>query len=153
MQSTPSIPEAERQLLQKRIAFFAGAMAAIGLLAVIVQAALAPPDYLRGAGFATLVAGTVVAGAATAFGLRSSPSLRLLRVGEAAGLVVGAAVLAVMGRQMAAIMPSIVGEAGVDEGLGKPYALLVGLLEVYVALGMACRFIADAIRQGAIWRL
>ena len=140
MQSTPSIPEAERQLLQKRIAFFAGAMAAIGLLAVIVQAALAPPDYLRGAGFATLVAGTVVAGAATAFGLRSSPSLRLLRVGEAAGLVVGAAVLAVMGRQMAAIMPSIVGEAGVDEGLGKPYALLVGLLEVYVALGMTSAF-------------
>ena len=136
MQITPSLPETERQLLQRRIALFAGAMAAIGLFAAIAQVALAPPDYLSGAGFATLVAGTVVAGAAAAIGLRSSRSLRLLRVGEAAGLVVGAAVLAVVGREMAAMAPGFVGEVGADEKPGGPYTLLVGTLQAYVSLGL-----------------
>jgi hypothetical protein len=80
-ESTP--PEAERHLVQRGVAPSAMAMTAIVRPASIIHAPPAPPGDVRGPGFATLVAGTVVA----AGGARSCPTSRrsLGRLGVGAG--------------------------------------------------------------------
>ena len=130
------IPEAERHLLQRRVTLFAMVMTAMALLTVVIHAALAPTDYVRGPGFATLVAGTVVAAAGALFCRTGRRSLRLLRVGEVLGLVVGAGVLAVVGREMSAIAPELLRDAGIGEVLGRPFELLVEVIEMHVVLGL-----------------
>jgi serine/threonine-protein kinase len=136
MWTESAIPEAERHLVQRRVALFAMVMTAIALLTSITHAALAPTDYVRGPGFATLVAGTVVSAAGALFCSRGSRSLGLLRIGEVLGLVVGAGVLAVVGREMSAIAPALVRDAGVDEALGRPFELLVDVIQIHLALGL-----------------
>jgi hypothetical protein len=136
MWTESTLPEAERHLVQRRVAQFAMVMTAIALLTSITHAALAPPDYVRGPGFATLIAGTVVAAAGALFCGTGRRSLGLLRIGEALGLLVGAGVLAVVGREMSAIAPTIVRDAGIGEALGRPFELLVDVIQGHVALGL-----------------
>ena len=133
-----SIPEAERQLLQRRLALFAIAIAAIGLLAAVAQAALATSEYLKGLGFATLVAGIVVAVVAAAVGAGSTWSLLALRIAETLGLIVGAVVLVVMGREIAD--PGLISDAAVATGARGQRALLTDLAEGYVQLGLTTAF-------------
>lgn len=136
MWNESTVPESERHLLQRRVALFATVMAIIALLTSITHAALAPGEYVRGPGFATLVAGTVVSAAGALFCSTGRRSLVLLRVGEVLGLLVGASVLAVVGREMSAIAPALVRDAGVGEALGWPFALLVDVIEMHVTLGL-----------------
>ena len=136
MWTESTLPEAERHLLQRRVAQFAMVMTGIASLTLITHAALAPTDYVRGPGFATLVAGTVVSAAGALFCSTGRRSLNLLRVGEALGLLVGAGVLAVVGREMSAIAPVLVRDAGIGQALGRPFELLVDVVEMYVVLGL-----------------
>jgi serine/threonine-protein kinase len=136
MWTESAIPEAERHFLQRRVALYAMVMTAIALLASITHAALAPSDYVRGPGFATLVAGTLVAAAGALFCSTGRRSLGLLRVGEVLGLLVGAGVLGVVGREMSAIAPALVRDAGIGEALGRPFELLVEVIQMHVALGL-----------------
>jgi len=131
-----TIPEAERHLVQRRVALFAMVMTAMALLTSITHAVLAPPDYVRGPGFAALVAATLLAAAGALFCSTGQRSLGLLRVGEALGLLVGAGVLGVVGREMSAVAPALVRAAGVGEALGLPFELLVHMIQVHVALGL-----------------
>ena len=136
MWTESTLPEAERHLVQRRVAQFAMVMTAIALLTSITHAALAPADYVRGPGFATLVAGTVISAAGALFCRTGRRSLRLLRIGEALGLLVGAAVLAVVGREMSALAPALLRDAGIGEALGRPFELLVEVIEIHVVLGL-----------------
>ena len=136
MWTESTIPEAERHLLQRRVALFAVVMTAIALLTSITHAALAPPDYLRGPGFAALVAGTLVAAAGALFCSTGRRSLGLLRVGEVLGLLVAAGLLATVGRELSAVAPALVREAGIREALGRPFELLVHVIQGHVTLGL-----------------
>ena len=136
MWAESAFPEAERHLLQRRVALFAMVMSAIALLTSVIHAALAPADYVRGPGFATLIAGTAVAAAGALFYGTGRRSLGLLRVGEVLGLLVGAGVLGVVGRELSAVAPVLVRNAGVDEALGRPFDLLVDVSQMHVTLGL-----------------
>jgi serine/threonine-protein kinase len=136
MWTESTLPEAERHLVQRRVAQFAMVMTAIALLTLITHAALAPPDYVRGPGFATLVAGTVVAAAGALYCRTGRRSLGLLRIGEVSALLVGAGVLAVVGREMSALAPAFARDAGVDEALGPPFQLTVDVIQGHMSLGL-----------------
>jgi serine/threonine-protein kinase len=136
MWTESTIPEAERHFLQRRVALFAMVMTAIALLTSIIHAALAPSGYVEGPGFATLVGGGVVAAAGALVCGTGRRPLGLLRVGEVLGLLVGAGVLGVVGREMSVIAPTLVRDTGVGEGLGRPFDLLVNVIQEYVVLGL-----------------